>query len=174
MHRFSELIDRCTTFTLIALQEAEARTLDALQTRSESSLVKTMQMAQLQRVVSAVGMFSIFEALLQDQLKCTEGFDAADEILDAAGEQELSARFNVFRLAINVLKHGEGWSYRDLLQKPSLPFKIKQPDQNFFEEGDIAEVQALIHVDDAFVIDCANTIRDVSDVLRRVRPDFYA
>ena len=57
MHRFSELIDRCTTFTLIALQEAEARTLDALQTRSESSLVKTMQMAQLQRVVSAVGMF---------------------------------------------------------------------------------------------------------------------
>lgn len=174
MHRFSELIDRCTTFTLIALQEAEARTLDALQTRSESSLVKTMQMAQLQRVVSAVGMFSIFDALLQDQLKCTEGFKAAVEILDAAGEQKLSARFNVFQLAINVLKHGEGRSYRDLLQKPSLPFKIKQPDQNFFDEGDIAEVQALIYVDDAFVIDCANTIREVSDALRHLCPDFYA
>ena len=112
--------------------------------------------------------------MLQDQLGSSKGFNAADEILDAAGEQELTARFKVFRLAINVLKHGDGCSYKKLLQKPSLPFKIKQPDQNFFEEGDIAEVQALIYVDDAFVIDCANTIRDVSDVLRRVCPDFYA
>jgi hypothetical protein len=173
MHRFSELIDQYTDLMLTALKEIEARSLDALQSDSDSSLVKTLQMANLHRVISVVGMFSIFDALLQDQLGESKGFDAAQKVLDTAGEEDLSVRFNTFQLAINVLKHGVGWSYRDLLKKPTLPFKIKQPHQNFFDEGDMGEVQALIFVDDSFVINCANTIREVSEALRRIRPDFY-
>jgi hypothetical protein len=80
MHAFPELIDRCTAFTLNALQEAEAKTVEALQTSGATSLVKTLQMVQLQKVVSAVGMFSIFEALVQDRLGCAEGFKEADAL----------------------------------------------------------------------------------------------
>jgi len=54
------------------------------------------------------------------------------------GAQDLKERFVNLRLAINVLKHGEGRSYTDLLEKAAaLPFRIKQPTENFFNEGDV-------------------------------------
>jgi len=49
-------------------------------------------------------------------------------------------------LAVNVLKHGQGSSYEELLKTPNLPFTIKQPGDFFFDEGDIAEPEGLIHV----------------------------
>ena len=52
MHAFPELIDRCTAFTLQALAEAQATTIEALQTSAATPLVKTLQMVQLQKVVS--------------------------------------------------------------------------------------------------------------------------
>ena len=55
-----------------------------------------------------------------------------------------------------------------------LPFKIKQPNENFFNEGDVSEVSTLIEVDDDFVMNRAKTIRDVSDVSHRARPEFIA
>lgn len=174
MHAFPELIDRCAAFTLQALEEAQARTIEALETSGATTLVKTLQMVQLQKVVSAVGMFSIFDALLQDRLECADGFKEADAILDSAGAGDLREHFGLLKLAINVLKHGEGRSYKDLIEKPTLPFKIKKPDENFFNEGDVSEVQTLIEVHDAFVIDCATTIRDVTEVIQKARPDFIA
>lgn len=55
MHAFPELIERCAAFTLKVLEEAQSRTLEILQMRSATGLVKTLQMIQLQKVVSAVG-----------------------------------------------------------------------------------------------------------------------
>jgi len=99
--------------------------------------VKNLQMIALQKAIMAVGMFSIFEAMLQDSFGGRNGFDALRRVLEREREATLLARFNWFALAINVLKHGNGRSYELLLaDADALPFRIKRPDEAFFFEGD--------------------------------------
>ncbi len=172
MHTFTELIDRCTAFTLKALEEANERTIDALQTSAATNLVKTLQMIQLQKAILAVGMFSIFEATLQDGLSCSNGFREATDILDYEGEVGLKERLNDLQLAVNVLKHGHGRSYDALVAKAgTLSFRVKLPEEAFFCEGDVSEVSTLIEVEDTFVLSCAEVIREVSEKIRSARPD---
>ncbi len=174
MHSFAELVDHCTAFTLEALREANERALDGLQTSAATPLVKALQMVQLQKAISAVGMFSIFEAMLQDGLECGDGFRGAQEILEREGETALKERFVDLQLAINVLKHGRGRSYDALIAKADrLPFRIKRPEEVFFFEGDVSEIATLIEVDDAFVISCAEVIRQVSETVQKARPGFF-
>ena len=168
MHNFTELVDRCLAFTLGALSEAQQRTIDALNDRAETTLVKTLQMVQLQKVITAVGMLSIFEAMLQDGLNCGDGFHEAMNILDVQGDAGLKERFGDLQLATNVLKHGRGRSYEALVAKArALPFRVKLPGEDFFYEGEVSEVSTLIEVDDAFVVHCAEVIREVSAAMRR-------
>jgi hypothetical protein len=71
---------------------------------------------------------------------------------------------------VNVLKHGRGRSYKDLVKKAgSLPFRVKLPGEAFFFEGDVAEVSTLVEVDDAFVKLCAEVIHDVSVAINSMR-----
>ncbi|WP_338525209.1 hypothetical protein NUH87_06080 [Pseudomonas batumici] len=173
MHDFDELAYRCAAFTLEALRNANERTVEALQTSAATPLVKALQMIQLQKVILAVGMFSIFEANLQDRLNCKDGFRETEAILDQHGENNLKENFLDLAAAINVLKHGRGRSYDTLVAKAQrLPFRVKLPDEDFFFEGDVSEVSTLIEVDDAFVQRCGEVISDVSGVLRRVCQDF--
>ena len=173
MHSFTELVDRCAAFTLGTLREANERTIEALQTNGATSLVITLQMIQLQNTILAVGMFSIFEANLQDGLGCTNGFDKAKKILRDEGELDTKERFDDLYFAINVLKHGRGPSYDALVAKAKkLNFRIKLPGEPFFFEGDVSEVPTLVEVDDAFVQHCGDVIRDVTEVIRRARPEF--
>lgn len=173
MHSFTELVDRCATFTLETLREPNEKTIEALQTSGSTTLVKALQMIKLQKAILAVGMFSIFEASLQEGLRCINGFDEAKRILDDEGELDIKERFDDLFLAVNVLKHGRGRSYNALVAKAgALPFRIKLPDESFFSEGDVPEVSTLVEVDDAFVQRCGHVISDVSGVIRRVRPEF--
>ena len=71
------------------------------------------------------------------------------------GFDSIAIKFEQFRLAINVLKHGSGRSYRELLKFRGLPFRIKREDQSCFEEGDVSEIPALIAVDENFLLRCA-------------------
>jgi hypothetical protein len=175
MHSFDELVQRCTEFSLDALRQAQARALEALETSSATGLVKALQMIQLQKAISAVGMFSIFDAILQDGLECADGFRRAGELLEKQGEFTLKQRFGDLQLAINVLKHGRGRSYDALVEKAdALPFRIKLPNEYFFNEGDVSEVSTLIEVDDAFVRSCADVIREVSVALQRAGHYFDA
>lgn len=163
MHDFSELVQQSTVFSLQALEAAQKRTFQNLETSGASPLVKTLQMVQLQKAITAVGMFSLFEATLQERLECAGGFRAAAALLKARGEVALEERFSNLQLAINVLKHGKGRSYDSLVQKAdSLPFRVKLPDETFFNEGDVAEVSTLVEVNDAFVLLCAEVIHAVS------------
>jgi len=174
MHSFTELADRCASFTLAALREANDRTIEILQTSSATTLVKTLQMIQLQKTILAVGMFSIFEANLQEGLACRNGFKETKKILEAEGETNMKERFEDLYLAVNVLKHGRGDSYDRLVAKAgTLPFRIKLPDESFFCEGDVSEVSTLVEVDDAFVQRCGDVISEVSVVIRRVHPTFH-
>lgn len=174
MHSFAELIDHSTRFTLDSLQEMQNRVIQALQTSAATPLVKALQMIQLQKSIMAVGMFSLFESILQDRLDSANGFAEARDCLDQAGENELKCRFDDFAAAINVLKHGRGRSYDSLLGRAELlPFKIKRPEENFFCEGDVSEITTLIEVDDAFVMGCAEIIQDVSKAIIKSRPEVF-
>jgi hypothetical protein len=174
MHMFTELIDNCTRFTLSALGELNDKIGDALQTSGATSLVKGLQMIQLQKVILAVGMFSLFDAILQDGLNCSDGFKEVAPILDSEGQGALNEEFSDFQKAINVLKHGRGRSYDALVAKAAnLPFKVKLPTEAFFNEGDVSEISTLIEIDDKFVLQCARIIQEVSEVVRTARPDCF-
>lgn len=172
MHNYSDLVYRGTLFNLDALDELNSKVIDKLQTSGSTNLVKNLQMVQLQKAIIAIGMFSLFESILQDGLSCKEGFKEAKKILIETGNTDLHDRFDIFFLAINVLKHGRGRSYDALIAKPgTLPFNIKRPGQTFFYEGDVSEANTLIEVDNQFVINCAELIEAISNVLRGVYPD---
>ena len=123
-------------------------------------------MVQLQKTILTVGMFSMFEADLQDRLGCKNGFIRAKKILEDKGQIATKERFDDLYCAINVLKHGRGNSYDALVAKAeNLPFRIKLPDESFFSEGDVSEVSTLIEVNAEFVQYCLNVIREVSDLV---------
>jgi hypothetical protein len=170
MHRFTELVNRCANFALSTLKEVNDKTIDALQTSGATSLVKTLQMVQLQKAILAVGIFSLFEAALRDGLNCDDGFEEVDKILDDERQNALKEEFADYQKAINVLKHGRGRSYDALVAKSAnLPFKIKLPTDAFFNEGDVSEIATLIEIDDKFVLECARIIQEVSEVVRKAR-----
>lgn len=172
MHTFCELVRHSTEFTLNAIRATHREATKELQTSSPTSLVKALQMVQLQKVVSSVGMFSMFDAILQEQLHCDNGFREAGKLLGAVKQAELKKRFEDFQLAINVLKHGRGRSYDELLQKAdTLPFWVKPPDHAFFNEGDTAEFQTLVKVDDDFVLQCAEIIQEVAFAIKNAGRD---
>ena len=174
MHSFSELVFRSTTFTLDSLKEVEEKVLKLLQTSGSTVLIKNLQMIQLQKTITAIGMFSLFESILQNGLTCKNGFEEAKKILKQSGNDEINERFEIFIYAINVLKHGKGRSYDVLRDKAKeLPFKIKLFDEEYFEDGDVSEIATLIEVNDDFVLNCAKLILDVSEEISRVRGDFF-
>lgn len=166
MHAFGELVAHSTAFTLGALNSAFEELAEELENSGATTLVKGVQMVQLQKAIFACGMLSMFDSILQDKLECQNGFQEAGDFLESAGQLELKERFRDLQLAVNVLKHGNGTSYNALIQKASsLPFRVKLPNEGFFNEGDVAEVSTLIEVDDRFVKMCATIIQEVSDVI---------
>jgi hypothetical protein len=174
MHRFSELVYRSTTFSLSALKEIEYKVIAELEASGSTNAVKNLQMIQLQKAIIAIGMFSLFESILQEGLGCRDGFEEAKKILNQLGNTDLKNRFGDFVFAINVLKHGRGRSYDELLAKSnSLPFRIKLPEEVSFDEGDVSEVSTLIEADDDFVLACAKLIEEVSEEIKKARPDYY-
>jgi len=174
MHFFDELVYRSTAFTLNALGKTNSKVIEELQTGASTVDIKNLQMIQLQKAILAVGMFSLFESILQEGLACRNGLEDAKKILIQSGNIDLNNRFEDFICAINVLKHGKGKSYNALLSKTaSLSFRIKSPEENFFKEGDVSEVSTLIEVDDKFVLDCAELIEHVSKEIRKERSDYY-
>ncbi len=166
MHSFEELAQYCTDYMLGTLGETKQQVFDELQNSGATRLVKALQMIQLQKAISAVGVFSIFEAMLQQLIGGKHSFDEVEKILEREKEVELKKRFYAFKLAINVLKHGEGTSYKALEKIPDLPFRISRPNE-MFDEGDVSEISTLVEVDDDFVEACADLIREVGEVVRR-------
>jgi hypothetical protein len=69
MHSFADLVNRSTNFALVTLKQAEDEVLEALQTSGATRHVKKLQMIQLHRAVIAVGIFSLFESIVQDRLE---------------------------------------------------------------------------------------------------------
>lgn len=172
MHNFSELVNSCSIFTFGTLKEIEEKTINALQTSGASSLVMTLQMIRLEKTIFAVGIFSLFEAILQDGLNCSNGFSEAKDILKQNGDSALLSQFTDLELAVNTLKHGRGRSHNALVanDREVLPY-VKLPDEYFFSEGNVSEITTLIDVDDKFIYSCVEIIKQVCDSIKKIRPD---
>ncbi|MGM8361307.1 hypothetical protein ACSV4D_05255 [Flavobacterium sp. ARAG 55.4] len=174
MHQFSELVYRSTAFSLATLDDVKSKVIEELQTSRSTKLVKTLQMIQLQKAIIAIGIFSLFESILQEKLSCKNGFQETKKIINQSGNIRLKTRFDDFICAINTLKHGKGRSYNALVAKSdTLSFKVKLPEENFFEEGDVSEISTLIEVNDEFVLDCARLIEEISNEIRKINPDYF-
>lgn len=172
MHSFSELINWCTGFALSSLEEVNKKTIEAFQTSGATVLVKALQMINLQKTIMAVGMYSLFEAIIQDNLNCRDGFAEAKKILIQHGDTAIIERFTDLGLAVNVLKHGRGRSYDALVARNggTLQHYVKKPDEDFFNEGDVAEIMTLINVDDEFIHHCGDVIEEVSKIIDTYNP----
>src|SRR5690242_1952377 len=123
MHPYFDLVYRTAVFTINSLKEADerAREHDRQVGPGTTLLIKKLQATRLQKAITAVGMFSMFESILQDTLGVPDGFLEARRCLKVHKETVLRTRFDLFLAAVNVLKHGRGRSYQTLLQTPQLP-----------------------------------------------------
>jgi hypothetical protein len=124
-------------------------------------------MSRLQKIILVVGMFSLFEALLQQRMRWAQPFDRLNDFLRQCDRDELAEVFGDYRLAVNVLKHGHGRSYEQLLARScKLEFRVKPKEEYLFSEGDVSEVGVLVDVDDGFVRRCAALIQEASAIIR--------
>lgn len=89
MHNYSELIQHSTRFSLDALGSAQRNLNEKFQTGASTPMVRTLQVMQLLKTITAIGKFSMFDAILQDELHTTKGFRRAEMLLEYNGETEL-------------------------------------------------------------------------------------
>ena len=87
-----ELLTACVAFTLQHTHEAEQQTFKDLETSGATRLVNALRLFRLQRAILAVGMFSMFEALLQSKLKWTQTFTNSTTISDSTTNFSLLIR----------------------------------------------------------------------------------
>ncbi|MEP2640451.1 MULTISPECIES: hypothetical protein [Rhodobacterales] len=73
----------------------------------------------------AVDTFSVFEARMQHHFKRGPFSRKLKAVLVDAGHTDLADRVHQYYLAINVLKHGTGASYRELRDTPNALFPVK-------------------------------------------------
>ena len=167
MHQYFDLVYRAAASTLSALNESDKL---IRQGSGTTAAIKNLQAIRLQKAIMAIGMFSLFESVVQDSTKCKNGFAEVRRCLEVQKETALAKRFSQFYAAVNVLKHGRGESYESLLRDNQLPFRIERAGAPLFVEYDLTGVATLVDADDRFVLDCAQLIRNVSDVVRQVHP----
>lgn len=149
-----ELLTRCAEFSLEHIQDIEEKILKELQTSGATRLVMGLRVCRLQRAVVVVGMFSIFEFLLQQAMNWKDTFAELDKYLRRHGEDILADRIADYYKAINALKHGVGASHSKLLNRQSLEFEVRAQG-DFIFEGDVSEVGVLIDADDDFLRLCS-------------------
>lgn len=161
-----QLLTACANFSLFHAAEYEVVIHQELQTSGATRLVNALRMLRLQKAVLAVGMFSLFEALLQDKLGWEKPFKDLDAFLRGHGQSELATTISNYYLATNVLKHGHGTSYDKLVaRRAALEFTVGSTDEPY-EEGDVSEVPVLIDANEKFVRRCAELIEQAADTIK--------
>lgn len=76
--------------------------------------------------LAAVDIFAVFEARMQRHFKRGPLARKLQAALLADGQADLANKVHQYYLAINVLKHGTGASFRELLNDKSTLFVVKQ------------------------------------------------
>ena len=87
--------------------------------------VEELRAATVSLELAAVDTFSLFEARMQHHFRRGPFSRKLTSLLLASRQKNLADRVHQYYLAINVLKHGKGASYRELLNTPSSLFVVK-------------------------------------------------
>lgn len=87
--------------------------------------VEELRAATVSLELAAVDTFSVFEARMQHHFRRGPFSRKLKSLLLESGQTDLANRVYQYYLAINVLKHGKGASYRELLNTPSTLFVVK-------------------------------------------------
>ncbi|WP_245230945.1 hypothetical protein [Parasedimentitalea huanghaiensis] len=77
---------------------------------------------------AAVDIFTLFEARMQHHFRRGPFSRKLKSLLLETGQADLAESVHQYYLAINVLKHGKGASYRELLNAPSALFVVRPAD----------------------------------------------
>lgn len=88
--------------------------------------VEELRAATISLELLAVDIFAVFEARMQYHFRRGPFSRKLKALLLAAGETDLADRLHQYYLAVNVLKHGKGASYRELLNA-SNTFIVMKP-----------------------------------------------
>ncbi len=96
--------------------------------------VEELRAATVSLELLAVDIFSVFEARMQHHFRRGPFSRKLKSLLLEAGKADLADRVHHYYLAINVLKHGKGASYRELLNNPNSLFVIKPTNDSIDEE----------------------------------------
>ena len=116
--------------------------------------VEDLRAATVALELAAVDLFSLFEARMQHQFRRGPFSRKLRSLLLEAGQTDLADRFHQYYLAINVLKHGKGASYRELLEKPTA-FVVLNPVKDTDNEN-APQAIGLVDVSAAGFIDGLN------------------
>lgn len=85
--------------------------------------------------LAAIDIYSVFEARSQHHFRRGPFSRKLATLLLDSGEPDLAERVHQYYLAINVLKHGKGESYRELRNVPNPLFKVKPGDDRIAGEA---------------------------------------
>ena len=97
--------------------------------------VEELRAATVSLELAAVDIFSLFEARMQHHFRRGPFSRKLKSLLLEAGKTDLADRVHQYYLAINVLKHGKGASYRELLNAPSTLFILKPTEDIIADEA---------------------------------------
>lgn len=154
---------------LPVIKAREEACLSTLEEVGSTVAINGYRVLQIQRIVIAIGMYSSLEAALKWEFGWNSPSQEMKKLFVGSGYSDTYQKFELYWLAINVLKHGDGASYDRLLKKSaSLPFRIKRDGEWFFEEGDLAENHSLVLVDDSFLLECAEIISSITSALEEL------
>ena len=87
--------------------------------------VEELRAATVALELAAVDIFTLFEARMQHHFKRGPFSRKLKSLLLEEKQTDLADRIHQYYLAINVLKHGKGASYRELLNTPGALFVMR-------------------------------------------------
>lgn len=96
--------------------------------------VEELRAATVALELAAVDIFSLFEARMQHHFRRGPFSRKLKSLLLKAEQTDLADRVYQYYLAINVLKHGKGASYRELLNAQSTLFVVKSTEDIIADE----------------------------------------
>ena len=97
--------------------------------------VEELRAATVSLELAAVDTFSLFEARMQHHFRRGPFSRKLKSLLLESEQTDLADRIYQYYLAINVLKHGKGASYRELLNAPSTLFVVKPAEDIIADEA---------------------------------------
>ncbi|APG45837.1 hypothetical protein [Phaeobacter porticola] len=129
---------------LVAVARVNAKTLEdrivAAQApaggpEESAAQVEELREATVALEAQAVDIFTLFEARMQHHFKRGPFSRKLTALLLQSGQTDLAERVRQYYLVVNVLKHGKGASYRELLNAPGAKFAINTSQDSASDDG---------------------------------------